>query len=70
MRLVADVTGGGGDISRIVLQESASGVFLYFYGPGDAILRIGEEWYESREAAFDTCRRRFDLSEEAWLPAD
>jgi hypothetical protein len=53
-----------------VLQESASGVFLYFYGPRDAVLRIGEEWYESREAALDACRRRFDVPEEAWRPAD
>jgi len=70
VRLVADVSGGGGDISRIVLQESASGVFLYFYGPRDAVLPIGEEWYESREAALDACRRRFDVPEEAWQAAD
>lgn len=70
MRLVADVSGGGGDISRIVLQDSASGVFLYFYGPRKTNPPIGEEWYESREAALDACRRRFDVPEEAWRPAD
>ena len=70
MRLMVEVTGGGRDISRIVLQESASGVFLYFYGPRDAVLPIGEEWHESREAALDACRRRFDVAEEAWRPAD
>jgi hypothetical protein len=67
---MAEVVGGGRDISRIVLQESASGVFLYFYGPRKALPRIGEEWYESREAALDACRRRFDVPEEAWRPAD
>jgi len=70
VRLVADVAGGSSDIKRIVLQESASGVFLYFYGPREAISRVGEEWYESRQAALDACRRRFSLPEEAWQPAD
>ncbi len=70
MRLMVDVTGGGRDISRIVLHESASGVFLYFYGPKEGFPCIGEEWYESREAALDACRRRFDVPEEAWRPAD
>lgn len=70
MRLAADVIGRSRDISRIVLQDSASGVFLHFYGPRDALSPIGEEWYESREAALDACRRRFDVPEEAWRAAD
>jgi hypothetical protein len=69
VRLVADVTGGNGEIKRIVLRESASGVFLYFYGPREASSCVGEEWYESRQAALDACRRRFSISEEAWRPA-
>ena len=70
MRLVADVAGGFSDIKRIVLQESDSGVFLYFYGPREAVSCVGEEWYESRQAAFDACRRLFFLPQEAWHPAD
>ena len=70
MRLVADVIGGNSGIRRIVLRESASGVFLYFYGPREANSCVGEEWYESRQAALDACRRRFSLPEEAWQSAD
>ena len=70
MRLVADVTGGNGEIKRIVLRESASGVFLDFYGPREASSCVGEEWYESRQAALDACRRRFSLPDEAWQRAD
>ena len=70
MRLVADVADGNRDIKRIVLQESASGVFLCFYGPREAASCLGEEWYESRQAALDACRRRFLVPEEAWRPAD
>jgi hypothetical protein len=70
VRLVAEVTDGNRDISRIVLQEGASGVFLYFYGPRAASSCVGEEWYESRQGALESCRRRFSLPEEAWRPAD
>jgi hypothetical protein len=70
VRLVADVTDGNRDITRIVLLESASGVFLSFYGPREASSCVGEEWYESRQGALDACRRRFLLPEEAWRPTD
>ena len=55
---------------RIVLPAGASGVFLGFYGPREAASCIGEEWYESRQAALDACRRRFQVPEDAWRPAD
>ena len=70
MSLVAEVTGNSSEVRRIVLRESASGVFLYFYGPREAGSCLGEEWYESRQAALDACRRRFSLPEEAWQRAD
>ncbi len=68
MRLVADVTGGSSEVRRIVLEESGSGVFLYFYGPRESISCAGEEWYESRQAAIDACRRRFSVPQDAWQP--
>jgi hypothetical protein len=43
VRLVADVTGGSSEVRRIVLEESGSGVFLYFYGPRESIPCAGEE---------------------------
>lgn len=69
MSLVADVSGSG-EVRRIVLQERASGVFLFFYGPRESCSCVGEEWYESRQAALDACRRRFHVPEDAWRTAD